>query len=62
VVDLLPSKSEALLVVCACHPSYSGDRDEEDRGSKPTQANSSRDPIVKKNLSQKRASGVGLKR
>jgi hypothetical protein len=36
----------------ACHTSYSGDRDQEDRGLKPTQTNSSRDPILK-NPSQK---------
>jgi hypothetical protein len=32
----------------ACNPSYSGDRDQEYRGSKPVQANSSQDPILKK--------------
>jgi hypothetical protein len=40
------------------NPSYSGGRDQEDGGSKPAQANSSRDPISKKNLSQKRTGGV----
>jgi hypothetical protein len=39
------------------NPSYSGGRDQKDQGSKPAQANSSRDPILKK-LSQKRAGGV----
>jgi hypothetical protein len=29
-------------------PSYLGDRDEEDRGSKPVEANSSKDSILKK--------------
>jgi hypothetical protein len=29
-------------------PSYSGSRDQEDQGSKPVQANRSRDPISKK--------------
>jgi hypothetical protein len=31
-----------------CNPSYSYGRDQEYRGSKPAQANSSRDPISKK--------------
>jgi hypothetical protein len=44
-------------VAHACNPSYSGGRDQEDRGSKPAQANSSRDPILK-NPSQKRIGGV----
>jgi hypothetical protein len=41
-----------VLVAHACNPSYSGGRDKEDHGSKPAQANSSRDPISK-NPSQK---------
>jgi hypothetical protein len=45
------------LVAHACNPSYSGSRDQEDHSSKPAQANSPRDPILKK-PSQKRA-GVG---
>jgi hypothetical protein len=40
------------LVAHTCNPNYSGGRDQEDRGSKPAQANSSQDPISK-NLSQK---------
>jgi hypothetical protein len=32
------------LVTHTCNPSYSGGRDQEDRGSKPSQANSSRGP------------------
>jgi hypothetical protein len=44
-------------VAHAYNPSYSRDRDQEDRGSKPAQANSLRDPILK-NPSQKRAGGV----
>jgi hypothetical protein len=32
-----------------CNPSYSGDRDQEDRGSKPTWTNNSRDCISKNN-------------
>jgi hypothetical protein len=35
-------------VVHACNPSYSEGRDQKDCGSKPAQANSSRDPISKK--------------
>jgi hypothetical protein len=35
-------------VAHACNPSYSGGRDQEDRGSKPAQANSYREPILKK--------------
>jgi hypothetical protein len=46
-----------VLVPHACNPSYSGGKDQEDCGSKPTQANSSGDPISK-NPSQKRAGGV----
>jgi hypothetical protein len=34
-------------VAHAYNPSYSGGRDQEDCGSKPAQANSSRDPILK---------------
>jgi hypothetical protein len=41
----------------ACNPSYSGGRDQEDRASKPAQANSSQDPISKKAIT-KRAGGV----
>jgi hypothetical protein len=42
-------------------PSYSGGRDQEDHGSKPVQANSSKDPISKKKKithKKKRAGGV----
>jgi hypothetical protein len=35
-------------VAHTCNPSYSGGRDEEDCGSKPAQANSSRNAILKK--------------
>jgi hypothetical protein len=41
-------------VAHAYNRSYSGGRDEEDRGSKSAQVNSSRDPISK-NTPQKRA-------
>jgi hypothetical protein len=36
-------------VAHAYNPSYSGGRDQEDQGSKPDWANSSRDPILEKN-------------
>jgi hypothetical protein len=36
-----------------CNPSYSGGRDQEDCSSKPAQANSFRDPILKKTLHKK---------
>jgi hypothetical protein len=35
-----------VLVTHACNPSYSGDRDQEDHGSKQTQANSSLRPYL----------------
>jgi hypothetical protein len=44
-------------VAHACNPSYSGGRDQEDHSSKPVQANSLQDPILK-NLSHKRAGRV----
>jgi hypothetical protein len=44
-------------VAHTCNPSYSGGRDQEDRGSKPTQINSSQDPLLKKPFT-KRAGGV----
>jgi hypothetical protein len=37
-----------VLVVHICNPSYTGGRDQEDLGSKPVQANSSRDSILEK--------------
>jgi hypothetical protein len=49
-------------VAHAYNPSYSGGRDQEDRGLKPAGANSSRDLISgkkkKKNASLKRSGGV----
>jgi hypothetical protein len=36
-----------VLVAHIYNPGYSGGRDQEDRGSKPAQANSSLDPILK---------------
>jgi hypothetical protein len=41
------------LVAHACNPSYSGGRDLEDQGSKPTQADSLWDPILKKPFTKK---------
>jgi hypothetical protein len=40
-------------VAHACNPSYLGVRDQEDRGSKPALANSSRDPVLKKPITKK---------
>jgi hypothetical protein len=42
-----------VLVAHACNPSNSGDKDQEDRGSKPAWANSLQDPISKKTLHKK---------
>jgi hypothetical protein len=42
-----PAKSRWVTVAYACYPSYSGGRDQENRGSKPAQANSLQDPILK---------------
>jgi hypothetical protein len=41
------------LVAHTCNPSYSGGRDQEDQGLKTAQANSSRDPILKKTITKK---------
>jgi hypothetical protein len=46
------------LVAHACNPSYLGGRDQEDCSSKPAQANSSQDPILKKTHQKKQAGGV----
>jgi hypothetical protein len=48
-------KETRALVAHTCNPSYSGDRDQEDHGLKPAQANSLRDLILKKH---QRAGGV----
>jgi hypothetical protein len=46
-------------VTHACNPSYSGGRDQEDRGLKPAQANSSRDETLsQKTLHKKGLGGV----
>jgi hypothetical protein len=42
------------LVAHTCNLSYSGGRDQEDHGSKPTQANSSGRPYLEKILHKKR--------
>jgi hypothetical protein len=47
-----------MSVAHACNPSFSGGRDQEAEGSKPAQANSLRDPILKKKKSQKRTGEV----
>jgi hypothetical protein len=47
-----------VLVAHSCNPSYSEDRDQEDRGSKPAQANHSMRPCLKKTLHKNRAGGV----
>jgi hypothetical protein len=44
-------------VVRAYNPTYSGGRGQKDCGSKPTQANSFREPILKKPIT-KRVGGV----
>jgi hypothetical protein len=45
-------------VIHACNPSYSGDRDQEDSGSKPAWANSSQDNISKITFTKNGAGGV----
>jgi hypothetical protein len=47
-------------VAYACNPSYSGCRDEEDRGSKLAQANSLRDPILKNPITKKGEGSGGI--
>jgi hypothetical protein len=41
-------KASQATVAHICNPSYSGGRDQEGYGLKPTQANNSQDPILKK--------------
>jgi hypothetical protein len=63
-MTIIKTKDSQALVAHTCNPSYSGGRDQQDRGSKPAQSNSSTRPYHKKNPSQKRAGrvaqGVGL--
>jgi hypothetical protein len=40
-------------VAHACNPSYSGGRNQKDYGSKPAQANSSQDPILRTVITKK---------
>jgi hypothetical protein len=47
-----------VAVAHAYTPSYSGGRDQEDRGLKPGQANCSRDPILKSPVTKNWAGGV----
>jgi hypothetical protein len=48
------------MVAHTCNPSYSGGRDQEERGSRSAQANSSQEPILKnpKQKKKDRAGGV----
>jgi hypothetical protein len=48
-MDPIKNTVQWVLVALACNPSYSGGRDQEDCGLKPAWANSSQDPILKKN-------------
>jgi hypothetical protein len=45
-------------VAHSCDPRYSGGRDQEGQGSKSAWTNSSQDPILKKNPSQKKPGGM----
>jgi hypothetical protein len=45
-------------VAHACNPSYLGDRDQEDYGSKPDWENGLQDPILNKTNTKSRAGGV----
>jgi hypothetical protein len=47
------------MVAHACHPGYSGGREQEDRGLKPAQANNSQDPILKIPNAKKKKWGGG---
>jgi hypothetical protein len=47
-------------VAHACNPSYSGGRDQEDHGLKPTRANSSARPYLKKLFTKNRTSGMAV--
>jgi hypothetical protein len=50
---LIQEKSELAPVAHVYKPSYSGGRDQEDRGSKPAWANSSMRPYLKNTLHKK---------
>jgi hypothetical protein len=47
-----------MLVVHTCNRSYSGGRDQEDRGSKPAQENSLQDSISKTPITKIKAGGL----
>jgi hypothetical protein len=40
IMDIIRKIDSQVPVAHTCNPSYSGDRDQEDQGSKPAQANS----------------------
>jgi hypothetical protein len=65
VQEMPHEKMHFELEAHTCNPSYSGGRDQEDHGSKPTWANSSQDPVSKKHNTKERgwqmAQGVGPK-
>jgi hypothetical protein len=42
-----------VLMAHTCNPNYLGSRDQEDSSSRPTQANSLRDPILKMPITKK---------
>jgi hypothetical protein len=50
---VLKDKQGRVLVAHAWNPSYSGDRDQENRGSKTAWANSLQDPIWKTAITKK---------
>jgi hypothetical protein len=50
---VIVSKNLSMLDTSGFNPSYSGDRDHEDGGSKPAWANNSRDFISKKLITKK---------
>jgi hypothetical protein len=47
VCEAIKMKPRLGTVAHTCNPSYSGGRDQEDHGSEPAWANSSKDPILK---------------
>jgi hypothetical protein len=58
-VQLYTFKSSRALVAHAYNSSYLGGRDQEDLGSRPGWANSSRDPISKKKKKKKNKTKKG---
>jgi hypothetical protein len=53
VIKTKEMKESWVPVTYSYNPSYSGGRDQEDRSSKPAQATSSPDPILKKPITKK---------